>query len=174
MRATSQLRALHEVSIGVMVVALLAFASTLISAGALPDLGWRLADRQAAVSRLLDGANRRIVQEGYLYYDLAVQTTPQGRAQVRSVLKDNEERFHDLAQQVAAQLPAVGGQLAEVVRAFDRLAATGQAIDALMSQQLSADAIALMQGRFAPDLIALRDDGAQLAESIHFSAKPWL
>jgi hypothetical protein len=109
----------------VLVALLLVLMVTLTSIFGMPRGDHSLPHRRAEALELLDEACRRIEGEKTLFTSLVLSTDAANVAKTARSIRDNEQQFHHLSDQIHKKLPEANIVLAKLVDGFDALSASG-------------------------------------------------
>jgi hypothetical protein len=112
-------------------------------------------------------ARESIVTEGRLFVSLVHAANDGTAAKLRQELLDNERSFHEVASEIAGDLPEDRSKIEMMVSRFDHLAATGWQAAATALQMPSDARDDLLAGDFAQTLDELRDQSEKMELGLH-------
>lgn len=148
------------------VAAVLALAG-LVYLCSLPSTFQSLSHRQAGAAGLMGQARERIVEEGQHFAALVRAADWHEADRLGQRLAENERLFHEVASQVANELPEAKQQLDSLTTRFDRLSALGRRAAADAPQNPPETRQDLLEGDFSQSLEELREDSQRMELRLH-------
>jgi hypothetical protein len=134
---------------------------------ALPGTFQFLSTRHAGAAELMGQAREHIVKEGSLFTSLVHAADDTAAAKLRQQLVDNERAFHDVASEVASDLPEAKTKIETMVNRFDHMAASGWRAAAMAPQSTPEARETLLEGVFAESLEELRQQSERMELELH-------